>query len=597
MKNKKQLKLSIKKWLKNKWILAIFLIISLLLIITSAVASYQLIYFSKIYPRISVLDLNLSGKNTKIGFQLLNQKLIQSQIKNIYFQHENNQLTVPVNSIKTNFLIKETVNQAYTLGRNQSSARNLLTQARLLKNGQSLNLQNSFNEKLLKDKLATISAQISIPVLSPSISIDESSGIKQIIIQKGQDGQTLDWPLLYKLIKTDLGQLKEPDISVPIQVIRLAITDEQIKHTKARAKLYLNKKIVLKHEEDQWLIDDHKIVSFLNYDNGFNQEKIASFAAFLAKSTDRPAQNALFEFDNNQVKAFTPAKTGIKLNQTSLQDLILKSLNELKEEENQEIKISLPTFVSQPDIATADSNSFGISDLIGKGESWFSHSIPSRIHNVDLASSKFHGLLIPPGEEFSFNQTVGDISLQSGYKQAYIIKEGRTILGDGGGVCQVSTTLFRAALGSGLEIIQRSPHAYRVSYYEENSPVGLDATVFDPSPDLKFKNNTKNHILIQRVFNPSSHYLSFSFYGHPDNRTIYISKSRLWDQSPPPPDLYQEDPTLALGIVKQIDWAAWGAKAAFDYKVALNDEVLQEKTFYSTYRPWQAIYLRGTKTN
>ncbi|MCJ7792631.1 MAG: VanW family protein, partial [Candidatus Marinimicrobia bacterium] len=166
--------------------------------------------------------------------------------------------------------------------------------------------------------------------------------------------------------------------------------------------------------------------------------------------------------------------------------------------------------------------------------------------------------------------------------------------GDGGGVCQVSTTFFRAALAAGLPIIERAPHAYRVYYYEQNSQVVVDATVWEPSPDLKIKNDTPAHILVQTFVNTGQYRLTFEFYGTADGRVATISKSRIWDQTPPPPDLYQDDPTLPAGTTKQIDWSAWGAKVAFDWKVERAEEILQERTFYSSYRPWQAIFLRGT---
>ena len=215
-------------------------------------------------------------------------------------------------------------------------------------------------------------------------------------------------------------------------------------------------------------------------------------------------------------------------------------------------------------------------------------------HNVALTAAKLNGILLAPGETFSFNQTIGDVSAETGFQQAYIIKEGRTVLGDGGGVCQDSTTMFRAALDAGLEIVQRNAHAYRVSYYEQNSPAGIDATVYSPSPDFKFKNDTPAHILIQTTVNTGANYLKIEVYGTSDGRVSTISNARLWDQVPPPPALYQDDPSLPNGQVKQIDWEAWGAKAAFDWKVVRGSETLHEKTFYSNYRPWQAVYLRGT---
>jgi vancomycin resistance protein YoaR len=241
-------------------------------------------------------------------------------------------------------------------------------------------------------------------------------------------------------------------------------------------------------------------------------------------------------------------------------------------------------------------NSFGVNEQIGRGYSIFSGSIPGRIHNVALAASRFNGVLIAPNEIFSFNKTLGDVSAATGYQSAYIIKEGRTVLGDGGGVCQVSTTLFRAALDAGLPVIERHAHAYRVHYYEEGGyKAGLDATVFDPSADFVIKNNTPAYILIQTKTDTDNLTLEFLLYGKYDGRKSQISNHIVYGITPPPPDVYQDDPTLNAGVVKQVDWAAWGAKASFDYKVTRGVEILENTSFYSNYRPWQAVYLKGTK--
>ncbi|TSC54062.1 MAG: hypothetical protein LiPW16_168, partial [Microgenomates group bacterium LiPW_16] len=228
--------------------------------------------------------------------------------------------------------------------------------------------------------------------------------------------------------------------------------------------------------------------------------------------------------------------------------------------------------------------------------SFFRGSIAARVHNISLATLQLNGLLIAPGEVFSFNKAIGEVSATTGYKQAYVIKEKKTVLDDGGGVCQVSTTFFRAALASGLPIEERQAHAYRVAYYEQGGfGPGLDATVYAPRVDLKIKNDTEAFILIQTRVDTKNAVLTFEFYGTSDGRKASIAKPRIWDQVPPPPDLYQDDPSLPKGQVKQIDFAATGLKTAFDWKVTRGEEILQNRTFNSNFAPWQAIYLRGTK--
>lgn len=316
----------------------------------------------------------------------------------------------------------------------------------------------------------------------------------------------------------------------------------------------------------------------------------------LAQNIDIPAQNALFEFSQGRVSAFKPAMTGRKLDQDDIRRRFEEQLFRISVSPiESNIIFNLSVIPQEPSIKTTAVNTYGIKELIGSGESFYKGSIAGRIHNVALAASRLNGVLIKPGEIFSFNDAVGDISAATGYKQAYVIKSGRTVLDDGGGVCQVSTTLFRAALHAGLPILERHAHSYRVGYYEQGGiKPGFDATVYAPSYDLKIKNDYDNYILIQAKTDTTNTHLEFELYGTKDGRLSEISQVTLSDPKPAPPDLYQDDPTLPTGQIKQVDWANTGIKANFNYKVIKNGQILFEKTFYSNFVPWQAVYLRGT---
>ncbi len=317
----------------------------------------------------------------------------------------------------------------------------------------------------------------------------------------------------------------------------------------------------------------------------------------LATGIDIEPENALFEFQKGRVSAFKPAKYGRMLDKTETMRRFQDKLDLLPQESSVtgQLIFDLPVVPKEPAIKTEQANNWGITESIGKGESYFRGSIPGRIHNIALAASRINGILIAPGEVFSFNKALGDISAATGYKQAYIIKQGRTVLDDGGGVCQVSTTLFRAALNSGLPIVERHAHSYRVAYYEQGGiKPGFDATVFAPSYDLKIQNNTGTYILIQATTDTKNYHLTFELYGKRDGRTVEMSPVKLWDYRPAPPDLYQDDPTLPTGQIKQVDFANTGVKATFDYVVKRNGEEIFKKTFFSNFVPWQAVYLRGT---
>lgn len=327
----------------------------------------------------------------------------------------------------------------------------------------------------------------------------------------------------------------------------------------------------------------------------WDEEPLNILLTDLSSRIDIPVQDALFQFNGGKVTAFRPSHDGRRVNTDLAKKKFRDLLISIPDATGNQITIPLLVDVIKPFFTTESVNSFGIREQIGRGYSEFTGSIPGRIHNIRLAAAKLNGLLIKPGDTFSFNNAVGDISASTGFQPAYIIKDGKTVLGDGGGVCQVSSTLFRAALATGLPIVERRAHAYRVHYYEEAGfKPGLDATVFAPSVDLKFTNDTPGYILIQTTTDTNAMSLTIDFYGTGDGRKAEILNHLVWGVTPPPPDLYQDDPTIPAGVVKQVDFAAWGAKASFQYKVTRDGKTLQDTTFTSNFRPWQAVYLRGT---
>lgn len=306
--------------------------------------------------------------------------------------------------------------------------------------------------------------------------------------------------------------------------------------------------------------------------------------------------DALFTVEDNRVVAFRQSKDGTTIDFDKLDDSIQKEVSELvKAQKSNTVRLEIPIKVSHPAIATDKVNNFGIVETIGEGVSTFYGSIPNRIFNISLATSRINGVLVAPNETFSFNKALGDVSKFTGYKEAYVIQSGKTVLGDGGGVCQVSTTLFRAILNTGLPLVERHAHAYRVGYYEQNSPPGLDATIFTPTVDLRFKNDTGRHILIQGVVDKENLTLTFLLFGTKDNREVTLTKPVITSQTAPPPPVTQDDPNLPRGQVRQVEHEAWGARVVFERIVKKDGKELYKDTFASNYRPWGAVFMKGTK--
>lgn len=561
------------------------LITTIALLITGIILGFlaSLFYLhSRLYPNVAVAGVEVGGLTKDEAYGKLEKTIEQKRKEQIELIFENNKWTLNLNQHLYQPQAQASVDNAY----NRRSIVRLLNRAHI-----SLPLEYDLDQSRLETTVATIAAQLSFPTQEPQFEV--ASG--KVEISPGQNGQELDELETASRIKDNLGRLDFAAIRLPVERIEVAITAAQMESTRRRAESLLEKRLTIVVNEQSSTLGGEEILQLLDFADGFNPEKIASYTATLAERYNRPPQNAQFQMQDNRVVLFKPAKEGITVNEELTVEQITDGLNLLEVQEKKTHTVSLTLQKSAPEIANKDVNSLGIAELLGRGVSYFTGSAAGRIHNLSLSAERINGLLVPPGEVFSFNNAVGEISAETGYQSAYIIKQGRTILDDGGGVCQDSTTLFRAVLDAGLPVVERRAHAYRVVYYEKGGyKAGLDATVYAPSVDLKFKNDTPAHLLIQTYANRAANRLTYEIYGTADGRAAKITNHRVWDQQPPPEPLYQDDPTLPAGTVKQIDFAAWGAKAAFDYTVTRSGETLTNHTFHSSFRPWQAVYLRGT---
>ncbi|HBP00910.1 MAG: VanW family protein [Candidatus Moranbacteria bacterium GW2011_GWE1_49_15] len=276
---------------------------------------------------------------------------------------------------------------------------------------------------------------------------------------------------------------------------------------------------------DLLLTQQDKFHAKKNVTISFDEEKAASFLEKLSTDVNESPTNAKFKMDEGKVSAFVPEENGFELDREKSLEILSSSFKDAAEL-NTGKEISLPYKIVRPEIKAGDINDLGIHALIGEGKSDFKGSPGSRIHNIKVATEKYDGVLLAPGEEFSFVEILGPVDGEHGYLPELVIKNDKTEPEFGGGICQVSTTAFRAAIYSGLEITARKNHSYAVSYY---NPPGMDSTIYVPRPDLKFKNNTPGYILIQTKIEGTE--LTFSFYGTDDGRKIEIDGPHILERN------------------------------------------------------------------
>jgi vancomycin resistance protein YoaR len=543
-------------------------------------------FTNKIYPNVYVSSLYLGEKNIDLAKEHFtkNFRVQDKLILNINGQKN----TILVSEIVTGADVNKTVERAYNFTNSGNIFLDIITRTKLIFTSINLAPILMINNDKLTETILIASSSIDSKPINPSAS--EINGFVNINI--GKNGVIVDIDKARSDIGSWLSYRKNNEIVLNLKVVNTTINNIESEKYKEKANKVLNKELILKQDDTEFILDDNTLLSFIS-PTGYYDDFIYAEILKISNKLNRNPQDSIFVIENQKVKEFAPSKDGVVVDEKELIKNIKNIIESILNNENSISEIVIPIVTTSPKIKNEDVNDFGIKTLIGTGFSNFKGSIPNRIHNVNLAQSKFRGVLIPPETIVSFNDILGDVSSYTGYKSAYVIMDGKTVLGDGGGVCQVSTTLFRAVLNAGLPVIDRRAHAYRVGYYEQGFGPGLDATVYSPTTDFKFKNDTSAYLLLQPTIDLDNLTLKFEIYGTDDGRISNLSKPIVASSIAPGNDVYIDDPTLPSGQIKQIEHRAYGAKVIFDYKVTRNGEELINQKFVSNYRPWTAVFLRG----
>lgn len=572
---------------------------------------YSLIYSGRIFPGVSVAGVNLAGLETPEAVALLSQKLQYPQTGRIFFQEGQKLWQATPREVGLFLDVENSVQAAYTVGRQGGLFARLRAQYQAWQDGIDLPPLLVFDERIAQGYLQGIAAQIDRPAIEASLSI---TGV-DVVVNAGQVGRTLDIPLALEVLRAHLPSLTDGIVPLVVHESVPAILDAGAQAEIARGLLSAPLTVTVpdagQGDPGPWTFSREELAGMLTiervtdpqgtrYQVGLSAQSLRPFLEGIAPQFVRNAENARFIFNDEtrQLENIQPAAIGRALDI----DATLNAIN--TKIATGEHSVALIFAYTNPPVTTdATAESLGIRELVSSHTSYFYGSSASRIQNITTAAGRFHGVLVPPGATFSMADVLGDVSLDSGYAEALIIYGDRTIKGVGGGVCQVSTTLFRTAFFGGYPIVERHSHAYRVGYYEmtrsggvDPDLAGLDATVFVPVVDFKFINDSPSWLLMETYVDPGARTLTWKFYSTSDGRTV------AWDTTGPQnivePDkpVYEENPDLDEGEIKQVDWAAEGADVNVTRTVSRNGQVLFTDQFNTHYLPWRAVYQYGPGT-
>jgi len=586
--------------------LALFFILLL-----GSITIYDLRNAGKIFPGVTTAGVDLSGLTQAQAAALLAQRVDYSDRGKIVFQDGSSVWTATPRGLGFYLDNETTAKAAYQVGRQGNPFNRLIDQLQSWYSKTDMSPLMMFDQRAAYQYLTRLALKVNRPIIEASLGID---GIN-VVVHSGQVGRTMDVDAALKSLDSQLRTLSDGIIPLVIHETPPVILDATIQADLARkilnAPLTLSIPNASKDDPGPWKFEPAQLANMLvidrvatagsaQYQVELDQEVLRTFLEKHAPSLERTPQNARFTFndDTHKLELIQNAVIGRNLDvDASIQDINTQLANG-------EHDVPLHLATTRPQVTDdATAKSLGILELVSEQTSYFYGSSPERIQNIKTASSRFHGVLVPPGAVFSMADVMGDVSLDNGYTEALIIYGDRTIKGVGGGVCQVSTTLFRTAFFGGFPIVERYSHAYRVGYYEQTASgghnpdlAGLDATVFVPMVDFKFKNDSSAWLLMETYVNASARSLTWKFYSTSDGRKVEWDTTGLQNVVPAPDPVYEENPDLAKGEIIQVDYSADGSDISITRTVTRDGQVIDKYTASTHYLPWRAVYQYGPGT-
>ncbi len=601
------------------------LMVLVLVILISTPLIYQSVYKDNVYPGVRIGNYDVGGF-TEIGLQgFLQEKqnrLAQDGFKFLYIDENAEKKvlnTLPIvyneDGQTTEFIsydIERTVEQAMLIGRVGGFLQRALNVIYAWYSNVNIDAQLVVDEDLFKDVLVSSLSEHEISFSEPQIAYtDASLGLKRAFVVDGESGEIFDYEKTIDLVKNNLYELNFKPVVVPrvvkspqvrtSEAMRILSELDRVVVSSTVSIVYENPDTLRKYKwnfsSDQikkavefGVAEDKKITFVLKKDS------YSDFIQPIAKQIDVLAQEAKFTLNTAGTKAslFKPSKNGLTVQKDEFYEKLNQRLNSVLKKNNVEDEIKLLVEITEPQTHTSDVNSYGIKELLGVGESNFTGSSWDRIKNIKNASGKLNGLIIAPDKEFSLIQALEPITIENGYVPEYVILGDKIEKGVGGGLCQIGTTSFRMAMNSGLQITERRNHSLVVSYYNDatNGNPGTDATIYGPHPDLRFVNNTGNHVLITTEVDVPNTQLKYYLWGTSDGRKGYYT----------PPVVHEWIPVGEPREIKTTDRPAgdrWcqsihrGAKTSFSYYIEQPNGKVVEQIFKSDYRPLPEICFVG----
>ncbi|NJP04217.1 MAG: vanomycin resistance protein VanB [Chloroflexaceae bacterium] len=497
--------------------------------------------------------------------------------------------------------LSQTARQAFATGRTGDPLTRLRDLGTAWFYGREIAPQLVINEEQLQRYLQHIALEIEQPPSPPTLQL--ASG--QALGTSGTDGVQLLLDETVDDVLLALQTLEPQDVALRTRTLTPMLSNDSLQEAQAQATLYISSAVVLEHGAQQWVWDSTKLAQLLRigvnkgaFAVTINNDALIEEVEQLALHIDSGSVEPRLRLVDGALQMIQPGRKGWQLQQDAAVELIAAALHQ---GDPMTRTVVLPVDEIRPEVTPEMFGDLGIRELVGVGQSSFAGSAEYRITNIKAAAERTNGILIAPGEEFSFNTQLGPVDAEHGFVEGYAVVGNRTKLEWGGGVCQNATTVFRAAFWAGLPIVERHPHAFYISWYDAfglgayGNGAGLDAAIFTGVQDLRFLNDTSHWLLMQTTMNETDQVLTVEFYGSRPDREVTIEGPFTSNELAAPDEpVYIDDSTQPVGYLYQSDMARSGWDVSIVRIVTENGVESSRDTFVTRFKAWPDVFIRGT---
>ena len=560
--------------------------------------AYQQTYTDKMFPGVQVFGISLQGQ-TKAEARKTVETAVDAELSHgLHFVYQGHTISLSASSNSTNpdaaqdlvhYDLDSAIDQAYALGRQGSTAENALMTLRMRLSPIDVRPKVTLDRQDISSEVQDALKDVLQAPVDASLAIDAELHPAVINVTNEHDGAQLDLDPALDTLQTQAYALHFSPITLGSHSVKATITSADVQPLVAKAQDILSRPMLdFTYQDQSFTASSSLIGSWLavtsthgSLDVVIDPQRFSDSLKALAGSIEQPSKNGSLIVQDGKITSFVSGKDGIAINADATLAEVLSSWPASS-------TFQIVTTVAPGKLEGEDPEKMGITDLLGVGHSNFSGSPANRIKNIQHGASLVNGTIIQPGDTFSLLKTLGPVDGAHNWLTELVIKGNTTVPDYGGGLCQIGTTTFRGALASGLPIVERQNHSYRVRYYE---PAGTDATIFEPAPDFRFLNDTSYPILINAYLKGNDAY--FEFWGKKDGRKVEQTTPVISNIVQPAPTRITPTLSLPVGKKKCSEVAHAGADAAFTYTVTYPSGEVKQVVFHSHYKPWQAVCLLG----